>query len=94
MVKIREKITIEPYMMPVLSKRLEAIAVEMSNTLSRSARSGMMNLGRDLSCSVVAGNSRLLFVTEGLPIFVANMDYTVQACLKLFKDDIHEEIVS
>ncbi len=90
MVKIREKITIEPYMMPVLSKRLKAIAVEMSNTTIRAARSGVINVARDFSCSIVAGDGRLLFVSEGLPVHIANSDFVVQSLLELFKDDIHE----
>ena len=85
-----ENISIEPYMMTVLSKRLEAIAREMTNTTLRAARSGVMNLAKDFSCSIVTGDGRLLFVVEGLPVHLANSDYTVQGTLKLFKDDIHE----
>ena len=45
----KKEIKIEPYMMMVLSKRLEAIAREMTNTTLRAARSGVMNLARDFS---------------------------------------------
>ena len=88
--KMGEKIVIEPYMMMVLSKRLEAISREMTNTTLRSARSGVMNLARDFSCSIVTGDGRLLFIVEGLPVHLANTDYTVKGTMKLFKDDIHE----
>lgn len=87
---MKNKATIDPYMMIVLSKRLEAIAREMTNTTLRAARSGVMNLARDFSCSIVTGDGRLLFIIEGLPVHLANTDYTVQGVMKLFGDDIHE----
>ena len=85
-----KEIKIEPYMMMVLSKRLEAIAREMTNTTLRAARSGVMNLARDFSCSIVTGDGRMLFVHEGLPVHLANTDYTVKGTMALFGDDIHE----
>ena len=81
---------IEPYMMVLLSKRLEAIAREMTNTTLRAARSGVINIARDFSCSIVTGDGRLLFVTEGLPVHIANSDFVVQKLLELFHGDIHE----
>jgi N-methylhydantoinase B len=81
---------IEPYMMMILSKRLEAIAREMTNTTLRAARSGVMNLARDFSCSIVTGDGRLLFIVEGLPVHLANSDITVKGTLRLFEGDIHE----
>lgn len=81
---------IEPYMMMILSRRVEAIATEMTNTTLRSARSGVMNLARDFSCSIVTGDGRILFVYEGLPVHLANTDYTVKGTLEMFKGDVHE----
>ena len=81
---------IEPYMMVLLSKRLEAVAREMTNTTLRAARSAVIAIARDFSCSIVTGDGRLLFVTEGLPVHIANSDFVVQSLLELFKDDIHE----
>lgn len=81
---------IEPFMMVLLSKRIEAIAREMTNTTLRAARSGVIALARDFSCSIVTGDGRLLFVSEGQPVHIANSDLVVQSLLELFKDDIHE----
>jgi N-methylhydantoinase B len=81
---------IDHYMMIVLSKRIEAISREMTNTTLRSARSGVINVARDFSCSIVTGDGRLLFVSEGLPVHIANSDFVVQNLLELFKGDIHE----
>ncbi|MFH1091822.1 MAG: hydantoinase B/oxoprolinase family protein, partial [Pseudomonadota bacterium] len=82
-----EKSTIEPYMMMILSKRIEAVGREMTNTTLRAARSGVMNLARDFSCSITTGDGRILFVVEGLPAHLANSDYTVKGTLALFKPE-------
>ncbi|MFH1092351.1 MAG: hydantoinase B/oxoprolinase family protein, partial [Pseudomonadota bacterium] len=60
---------------------------EMTNTTLRAARSGIINLARDFSCSIVTGDGRLLFVMEGLPVHLANSDMTVQGTLALFKKE-------
>ena len=54
----------------VLQARLEAIVRKMTNTLFRTARSGVINAGRDFSCCIVTGDDRLLVTAESLPIHV------------------------
>lgn len=81
---------IEPYMMTVLCKRLESIAREMTNTTLKSARSGIMNMARDFSCSILTGDGKILFTSEGLPMHMANTDLAVQYILETFGADIHE----
>ena len=56
--------------MAVLNKRIESIASKMQNTLLRTARSGVINNGRDSSCCILTGDARLLCVGESLPIHV------------------------
>ncbi len=90
MTKLNNKCTIESYMMTVLSKRLESIIKGMTNTVLRSSRSGVMNIARDFSCSIVTGDGRLLLVTEGIPCHLSNRHYHAQALLELFGNDIHE----
>ena len=60
----------DPVLAAVLTKRIESIAAKMQNTLLRTARSGVINNGRDSSCCVLTGDSRLLTVGESLPIHV------------------------
>lgn len=50
--------------------RLEAIVRKMTNTLFRTARSGVINTGRDFSCCIVTHNDDLLVTAESLPIHV------------------------
>ena len=56
--------------MALLMKRIEGITNKMQNTLLRTARSGVINNGRDFSCSIVTGGAQLLAVGESLPIHV------------------------
>ncbi|MEZ4331037.1 MAG: hydantoinase B/oxoprolinase family protein [Myxococcota bacterium] len=53
----------------VFSNRLDGIVREMENTLLRTARSSVIGLARDFSCSIVTGDA-LLASAEGLPVHV------------------------
>lgn len=54
----------------VLSRRIDGIAARMQNTLLRTARSGVINNGRDFSCCILTDDARLVTVGESLPIHV------------------------
>lgn len=62
--------TIDAVTLAVMSKRLEGIAAKMQNTLLRTARSGVINTGRDFSCCILTADAQLLAVAESLPIHV------------------------
>ena len=61
---------VDRVLMAVLTKRLEGIAAKMHNTLLRTARSGVINTGRDFSCCILTGDAELLAFGESLPIHV------------------------
>ena len=54
----------------ILNNRIQGIAGKMHNTLLRTARSGVINNGRDFSCCILTADARLLAVGESLPIHV------------------------
>src|SRR4249920_3735223 len=54
----------------VMSNRFEGIVRAMRNTLVRSSRSGVVNVARDFSCSVVSSGHEVLHWAESLPIHV------------------------
>ena len=56
--------------MALLSARFESISRKMANTLFRSARSGVIAIGRDFSCCIVTRDHELLVSAESLPIHV------------------------
>ncbi len=60
----------DPYMTAILANRIDGIIREMTNTLLRAARSGVINSARDFSCSICTGGNELLASAEGLPIHI------------------------
>ena len=77
----------DPVLAAVLTKRIEGIAAKMQNTLLRTARSGVINNGRDSSCCVLTGDSRLLAVGESLPIHVmVGSDKMARSMVELHPD--------
>lgn len=61
---------IDAVTLAVLSRRIDGIVRKMQNTLLRTARSGVINTGRDFSCCILTADCRLLAVAESLPIHV------------------------
>ena len=59
---------IDGVLLAILSKRMEGIVRKMHNTLLRTARSGVINNGRDFSCCVLTDDAQLLTLGESLPI--------------------------
>ncbi|NQU03742.1 MAG: hydantoinase B/oxoprolinase family protein [Syntrophaceae bacterium] len=63
-----EPTVIDTIILAVLNKRFEAVTTKMANTLLRTGRSGVLNLARDFSTSVVTRDCELLNGAESLPI--------------------------
>lgn len=78
---------IDPVLMAVLANRLDAITREMSNTMLRTARSAVLAVVRDFSCSIVTGDNRLLSSGEGLPVHIFGSSLQTQSMC-----DLHENI--
>jgi len=60
----------DPAQLAVLNNRMQSIVRAMQNTLFRTARSGLINTGRDFSCCIVTADDQLLAAAESLPIHV------------------------
>lgn len=80
----------DPYMTAVISNRIDSIIREMTNTLLRSARSGVINSARDFSCSICTGDNRLLASAEGLPIHIFGSHLQTQAMTDFAGDTLSE----
>jgi len=78
--------TIDPILMAVLANRMNAIVREMSNTLLKTARSAVLAVVRDFSCSIVTGDNRLLCPGEGLPVHIFGSSLQSQSMCDLHKD--------
>lgn len=71
----------------VIHARFEAIVRKMTNTLFRTARSGVINTGRDFSCCIVTADNDLLVTAESLPIHVmSGPDLMAKAMRELSPD--------
>lgn len=79
----------EPYELTVLSKKFESIIRTMTQTLMNSARSGVINGGRDFSSAITLFDGRQFMYDEGLPVHSANIHLVPEYTLEKF-DDISE----
>ena len=79
---------LDPVTLAVLNKRFEAITTKMANTLFRTGRSGVLNVAKDFSTSIVTRDCELLTGAETLPIHVlSGADLMARAMM-----DIHPEL--
>lgn len=76
----------DPVLMAVLANRMNAIVAEMTHTLLRTARSAVLAVVRDFSCSVVTADNRLLCPGEGVPVHIFGSDLQTQNMCDLHKD--------
>lgn len=80
----RGPVRLDPVTLAVLNKRFEAITTKMANTLLRTGRSGVLNLAKDFSTSIVTRDCELLTGAETLPIHVlSGADLMARAMMKL-----------
>ena len=84
-----ERWKIDPYLMSVISSRLEAIIGEMTKTVAKASRSAVIKNARDLSCGVLTYDHRQLSIEEGIPIHISALDLTTRAVTDYF-DDVKE----
>lgn len=79
----------DPYLLAVLSSRLQAIIREMTNTVMKASRSAVIKNARDLSCGLLTYDHRQLCVEEGIPIHISALDLTTRPISEYF-DDVEE----
>ncbi len=61
---------LDPIELAVMASRMEAIVREMTNTVILTARSSVIGLARDMSCSILTPDCELIAAAEGLPIHI------------------------
>ena len=61
---------IDPVELAVMANRMEAIVREMTNTVVLTARSSVIGLARDMSCSIVSPDCELIAAADGIPIHI------------------------
>lgn len=76
----------DPVLTAVLANRLDSIVREMTNTLMRSARSSLICVARDFSCSIVTSSNELISAAEGLPVHIFGSHTQCQSMTDLHPD--------
>jgi N-methylhydantoinase B len=77
---------IDPIALAVMANRFDAIVREMTHVMVRSARSGIINTARDLSCSIISADDQLVASAEGIPMQVAGGQFQSRALRRLHPD--------
>ena len=77
---------IDPVDLAVMSSRLDGVVREMENTVLRTARSSVVGLSKDFSCSIVSAGDELLASAEGLPVHVYGSGLLAQAMRRFHPD--------
>ncbi|MEM6680900.1 MAG: hydantoinase B/oxoprolinase family protein [Pseudomonadota bacterium] len=72
----------------VLINRFEGIARQMTNTLFRTGRSGVLNRAKDFSCCIVTADCELLATADSLPIHVLIGPDMMARTMKEFKPEL------
>jgi len=85
----QNKKAIEPFLLALLARRFDTITKEMTNTLLRSARSGVVNTGRDFSCAIIDNDCRAVSVAVASPSHTGAAGDQIRIIKELFGDDIH-----
>jgi N-methylhydantoinase B len=65
-----QRVELDGLQMAVIKNRLETIVRAMTNALLRAGRSGVLNIARDFSCSILTGDAELLAFAESIPVHV------------------------
>ena len=80
----------EPFMMALLSSRINSIARQMTSILERSARSSVMSSCRDLSTAICYGDGNVIALPNGFPVHVANMSLITKSIFEFHTNDIKQ----
>lgn len=83
-----EKPRIEPFLLAILAQRFDFITRDMTNTVLRSARSGVVNTGRDFSCAIIDNDCRAISVAVASPSHTGAAGDQIRVLKQLFGDDI------
>ncbi|MEW5721461.1 MAG: hydantoinase B/oxoprolinase family protein [Thermodesulfobacteriota bacterium] len=80
---------IEPFLFAILARKFDSITKEMTNTLLRSGRSGVVNMGHDFSCATVDNQHRVISVADGSPCHIGAAGLQTSILEDIFGNDIH-----
>ena len=80
-------LSIEPYLLSLLSSKIGSVSVQMLNTTVKSARSSVLALARDCSTAIFDNQGRMVAFPVGIPIHVGSASPGVRQLMAKYKDD-------
>jgi N-methylhydantoinase B len=75
-----------PDELSILSKKFDAVTRDMTQSLLRSARAGIINVVRDFSSSITLFDGRQFMIDEGIPTHLMNIQYVPEYTVEHFDD--------
>jgi N-methylhydantoinase B len=67
---MREIEEFDPVLLAIMANRVDAIVREMTNTVVLTARSSVIGMARDFSCSILTNQHEIFSAAEGLPVHI------------------------
>jgi len=83
---MKEGIKHDPMLFSVIMHYLNATTSEMTSTLEHSARSSIISLIRDFSCSLYTAETDLLYLEEALPVHTLACRENIKTCTQWYKE--------
>jgi len=84
--ELNKEFELEPHELSILSKKIETITRDMTQSLLRSARAGIINVARDFSSSITLYDGQQFMIDEGIPTHLMNIQYVPEYTLEHFDD--------
>ncbi len=81
---------LDPITFAVVLNTVDAICVEMTLALERTAYSPVISVARDFSCSIYDGECRQISMSESLPIHTNSQHLVLQTLREQFGADVHD----
>ena len=76
----------DPVLLAVMANRVDAIVREMTNTVVLTARSSVIGMARDFSCSILTSKHEIFSAAEGLPVHIFGSNLQGQSLERLHPD--------
>lgn len=76
----------DPILLAVMANRVDAIVREMTNTVVLTARSSVIGMARDFSCSILTSRHEIFSAAEGLPVHIFGSNLQGQSIARLHPD--------
>ncbi len=86
----RTRSKVDPILVSIIPKRLDAIAEEMAQTLMMTSRSGIFAEARDFVTGLLDAEGRLLAQSRYFPGFACALPYIVPPVMAKYKDNLQE----